>query len=118
MPLHDTNVVPEPGCDSVDVDPLARANRRKGVTHHVPAAPGDCLRFHVLQRFRDLAESDIGQRKCPTEYWDDLHDTSVQLFVALEKATNGADLKLLFGLNRLFKDYVKHSFVPPRFQYL
>ena len=45
----------------------------------------------VLQRFRDLAESDIGQRKCPTEYWDDLHDTSVQLFVALEKATNGAD---------------------------
>src|ERR1700731_4135179 len=46
MALHDTHIVAQSGCDSVDVASLARSDRLERMTHHVRGEPRNSLRLH------------------------------------------------------------------------
>ena len=50
MSLHNPHIVAEPGGNSVNVDAFTRANRRKRVTHHMWANPGNALDLHILTK--------------------------------------------------------------------
>jgi hypothetical protein len=63
-------------------------NARLRLSWALGKIPPASLQFcdkEVLERFKGLAESDI-EKRCPTEYWDLLHDTAEQLFLALENS--------------------------------
>src|SRR6266550_8004321 len=55
MSLHNPYIVAEPGGNSVNVDAFTRANRRKRVTHHMWANPGNALGLRLCFRNRSTS---------------------------------------------------------------